>query len=387
MSMVFRLKPHGIRVTAFLLGATILAGCDDGSMPKFLQPGEPSEVATRAPNDPSRPTKLIERDVEAPNVFQVTEAGLWDGRPSLGGVWVAHPNVTDPERVIIRNGSNNQFVIGALFRREREIPGPRIQVSSDAAEALGLLAGSPVQLNVTALRSEEIAPEPVPEPGIELASLSEAATIDALPLPEAAPVEATALPAAAPAISDSELAAALSPSQPQPIADLPNSDLPETTLPETVAADEPAPGVGSRMEDAADREPVRTKKPFAWPWARKPQPVSEPPLGEVAAVTAAAAVTATPIPQPKPKAAPKPRASTLSKPFIQIGIFSQENNADSAAAQMRRAGMVPTVYDQTSNGKRFYRVVVGPAQSSAERTSLLRKVKTTGFSDAYIVSN
>ena len=43
---------------------------------------------------------LVERDVEAPGVFQVTEAGLWDGRPSLGGVWVAHPDVTEPERVI-----------------------------------------------------------------------------------------------------------------------------------------------------------------------------------------------------------------------------------------------------------------------------------------------
>jgi hypothetical protein len=34
---------------------------------------------------------LAERDVEAPEVFDVTDAGLWDGRPSLGGVWVAHP--------------------------------------------------------------------------------------------------------------------------------------------------------------------------------------------------------------------------------------------------------------------------------------------------------
>ena len=84
---------------------------------------------------------LVERDIEAPEVFSVNEAGLWDGRPSLGGVWVAHPTVTDPERVIIRNTANDKFVIGALFRRELENPGPALQVSSDAAEALGLLAG------------------------------------------------------------------------------------------------------------------------------------------------------------------------------------------------------------------------------------------------------
>ena len=100
--------------------------------------------------------RTVEQDVEAPDVFSVTEAGLWDGRPSLGGVWVAHPDVKDPERVIIRNQDNGKFVVGALFRREREIPGPRLQISSDAAAALGILAGSPSQLNVTALRREEV---------------------------------------------------------------------------------------------------------------------------------------------------------------------------------------------------------------------------------------
>ncbi|MDA7828003.1 SPOR domain-containing protein, partial [Rhodobacteraceae bacterium] len=27
--------------------------------------------------------EVVERDVEAPDVFDVSEAGLWDGRPSL----------------------------------------------------------------------------------------------------------------------------------------------------------------------------------------------------------------------------------------------------------------------------------------------------------------
>ena len=30
-------------------------------------------------------TERIDRDVESPEVFQITESGLWDGRPSLGG--------------------------------------------------------------------------------------------------------------------------------------------------------------------------------------------------------------------------------------------------------------------------------------------------------------
>ena len=101
--------------------------------------------------------KLVERDVESPEVFQVTEKALWDGRPSLGGVWVAHPDSDQPERVIIRNKTNGKFVIGALFKRERDNPGPRLQLSSDAASALGVLAGAPTTLNVTVLRRETVA--------------------------------------------------------------------------------------------------------------------------------------------------------------------------------------------------------------------------------------
>jgi cell division septation protein DedD len=100
--------------------------------------------------------RLVDRDVEAPQVFQVTDEALWDGRPSLGGVWVASPDAVDPERVILRNPSNGKFVIGALFRRERINPGPVLQISSDAAAALGILAGRPTKINVTALRREEV---------------------------------------------------------------------------------------------------------------------------------------------------------------------------------------------------------------------------------------
>ncbi|EKE45410.1 sporulation domain-containing protein [Oceaniovalibus guishaninsula JLT2003] len=97
-------------------------------------------------------------DVEAPDVFRAEAQGLWDGRPSLGGTWVAYPGVATPERVVIRNTETGKSVNGALFRRERENPGPPFQVSSDAADALGMLAGAPAPLIVTALRRE--APDP-----------------------------------------------------------------------------------------------------------------------------------------------------------------------------------------------------------------------------------
>jgi cell division septation protein DedD len=156
----FRKRGHGVLPLAALVALFAIAGCTEGEdFALFKKP-----VDTGTASSAGQTTKLVERDVEAPDVFSATEAGLWDGRPSLGGVWAAHPDVSDPERVIIRNQANGKFVIGALFRREREIPGPRIQVSSDAAEALGMLAGQPVELNITALRREEVPQEAPPNP-------------------------------------------------------------------------------------------------------------------------------------------------------------------------------------------------------------------------------
>ncbi|UWQ23799.1 SPOR domain-containing protein [Leisingera aquaemixtae] len=291
------------RAAAAVVGLLLLAGCEDGPKLGFLQPKPKAEGAVQA----SSSTKLVERDVEAPEVFQVTEAGLWDGRPSIGGVWVAHPDTKDPERVIIRNNANGQFVIGALFRREREIPGPRLQVSSDAAAALGMLAGAPVELNVTALRREEIAPEP---------QLEEQAG-DGAALPEAADVNEAAL--AGSAITETQL--------------------------------DPITGAAAAIDASAPAQAVpATAEPAAAP-------------------------------------APKPQKSALNKPFIQIGIFSVESNAKRTANVMRSAGMVPVVREQSSSGKTFWRVLVGPAQNKTERSQLLKSVKETGFADAYAVTN
>lgn len=107
-------------------------------------------------NEGSAAKNLILQDVEAPDVFQVSEAGLWDGRPSLGGIWVAHPDVKMPERVIIQNGTNNKSVVGALFRHEHESAGPKFKVSSEAASALDISATSPAKLTVTALRKRTV---------------------------------------------------------------------------------------------------------------------------------------------------------------------------------------------------------------------------------------
>ncbi len=289
------------RLTILASVAITLAGCEEG---KTFNPFKPKAQADGATATSQRPGKSVERDVEAPELFHKTESGLWDGRPSLGGVWVAHPDVKEPLRVIIRNEANGKSIVGALFRRERENPGPRIQVSSDAASELKMLAGQPVKLDIVALRREkveEVAPEPAPEPVPETAPTKE--TLDTPEAIEEKPLDPIASAAAA--------------------------------------------------IDAAEGKPVA--RPTA--------------------------------PTPKPAAAPAVAPSKLAKPYVQLGTFGSKENADKVIEDMRKVGLFATATEQTSNGKTVWRVLVGPAGRRAERTAMLRKVKSMGFKDAYIVSN
>lgn len=300
-------------------------------------------------------TRLVERDVEAPEVFQASEAGLWDGRPSLGGVWVAHPDVTEPERALIRNTANNKFVIGALFKPSVGRSGPRFQVSSDAADALGMLAGQPVNLNVTALRREEVPSAPAAAAPVASAPSPESAA-GAMPAPEAVKT-ATLDPVsgAADAIDRAE--------------DM-NADTSEATA-EIVSS--PAP------------------KKRKWFWQKKDAAGDAAAVGGTAvadASTAQAIETAPAAPKPATVSAPAPKpVSTLDKPYLQIGIFSVEQNAQNTAIAMRQTGMIPSVLKQSSKGKTFWRVVVGPATTTDERAALLKKIKAAGFTDAYAVTN
>lgn len=258
-----------------------------------------------------------EREVEAPEIFQLAAQGLWDGRPSLGGVWVAHADVTDPERVVVRNPASGQQVNAALFRRERENPGPSVQVSADAAAALGMLAGQPTDLEIVALRREA-----VEAPG----------------------------------------AAETSPDDPENGA---ADGAPEATSLADGAAAAPA------------EEPRR--RGFFGLFTRRAAPAEPAPAPSAieTAVLDGAPGAAAPAP-------PAPPASSLDRPFIQAASFAQRDGADRAAGVLRDAGMAAEVRQDTgAGGNVVWRVLAGPAASTAERDSLLVEVRRLGFTDAF----
>ena len=324
------------------------------------------------PPEMSRSTPA--QDVEAPNVFKMSGKGLWDGRPSLGGVWVAHSSVNDPERVMIRNPGNGKSVVGALFRRERDTPGPSLQVSSDAAEALGMLAGQPVDLSVVALRRQEApAPAPVeatPEPETEIAE-------DAVPA-------VTPSPDAQTASSDAQTAAAAG-SAAETDVDAPVVEEPtrakgglfglfrkKPKVEPVPVPDEPVSGgVTSGPIEQAPLESVTSSASAAIDRAE----------GAASATATAAAPAASAV-----VSAATPKASSLQRAYVQIGIFSTQANADRAAGQMKAAGMTATIIPDESQGKTYWRVIVGPAASVAERNALASRVKGIGYPDAYPVN-
>jgi rare lipoprotein A len=234
-------------------------------------------VKDRSNNAPSNMTNLVERDVEAPNIVNISEAGLWDGQPSLGGIWVAHPDAKDPEKVIIRNLQNKKFVIGAIFRRESEFSGPSLQISSDAADALGISAGQPTNVSVVALLRQSV---PV-------------ATLDT-----------------------------------------------------------------EKTEDQVVEESLDLIKQ-----------------------TAETAIAAGDVP------AQASTATNLSKPYLQIGIFGVEANARGTVSSLTVKGLSASMNRLTLNNKPFWRVIVGPASTTANMSEMIKTVKAAGFADAYAVKN
>jgi rare lipoprotein A len=363
-----------IRHLALLVAVAVtLSACENMPNPFAAKENSAEQPIT---TEAAKSVRLVDRDVEAPEVFQVTDTALWDGRPSLGGVWVASPDVVNPERVILRNEANGKFVIGALFRRERDNPGPKLQISSDAADALGMLAGQPGQLNVTALRREDTKSEAV-------ATATPAQTV-ANADPEGEETAAVdPIAAASAAIDKADGGQTGDATQPIEGAAADGTDLAAATAAATVAAPtddlDPTPRPGETKRQARKR--VRAaQKAAAAAAAAGPAITDDAALAPATAAPPALEVA----PLPDVGATPAPAAASSGSTRIQIGIFSVEANAKRAADTLNSGGVTAAVREETSNGKKFWSVV---ASGDGDRAALLAKVKGLGFVDAYVVSN
>ena len=123
--------------------------------------------------------------------------------------------------------------------------------------------------------------------------------------------------------------------------------------------------------------------------------LAPPPGGQVARVSQPAPVNGAPIRRSTrterltPQAAqPDGRvtnvAVTPSNMYVQVGAFTQYQNAHQAAARLARVNNV-AVTSKIVNGREFFRVRAGPINSLDDADHLLDSVLRVGFSDARII--
>ena len=339
------------------VSAIVLTACDT------LTEGE--APAGRASN-----TQGIEgREIEVPDAYNAQSKALWDGRPSFGGAWIAVTDVRTPEQVRIENTANGRVIKAALYRRERDLPGPPIQVSMDAAQELGMQAGTPVELKVVAIRKEviEVAPvvadevseDTLTDDGVEVAALGAAdaiaTTVDATTditgeaLPEitettevgAAPVGD--LGATVPTFASATLEAVVGRS---------GSTTDAMFAAAALAADAAAAGVDDANTTVVDQ-------------------AAEPLTGE----TVAAALAAVPSTE-QAAASDQP----LNYPFIQVSTVGSQADADAVIAKLKAAGLQAGA---RQTGERFA-VLVGPLKTAAQQTAALANTKKMGYFDAFL---
>ncbi len=373
----------GWRIILGLSAAGFLAACVETS-------GTTPDGASGVPGGSGKVRSGAE--VEAPEVFQANESALWDGRPSLGGIWVASPDAVDPERVVMFNPSTGKTVKGALFRRERDNPGPRLQLSSDAAEALGVVAGMPTEIQVTALRKPEVVEEVVPEAvepvvaepgaaGAETAAAGAESAAGAGAGTDAASVAAAALDAVE---AGAEVATAGDPAA-------------------VAATGEEQPKRKTWKEKRAEAKAAREAKKAAEAAAAGEVPVTEGAEVPTAETAGVAAIESAPLDARKPEVAagkdtnPKPAKGAVAEEAapaptepapaeaagrtgtIQIASFSKEDNATRAVEALSKIGIAARVQKIEKNGKAVWGVVATGDQAT------LKTIKDAGFADAYFL--
>ncbi len=124
----------------------------------YAQANEPPPVSPRPARQasPARQDSIDPSMQPDPKAFHAAGLAMWDGARTLAGIWIAHPMAQTARRVRLTNGETGVRVDAAMFRRDPNLSGPRIVVSSEAAERLGLAPGhgTPITIEGLAYRAD-----------------------------------------------------------------------------------------------------------------------------------------------------------------------------------------------------------------------------------------
>lgn len=125
-------------------------------------------------------------------------------------------------------------------------------------------------------------------------------------------------------------------------------------------------------------------QPSAAPLPAAPEPEPAPVVAAIEPVAAAAAAVA------EPPAAERPgttaaAASPAGRWWVQIGVYSSQENAERLARKLRATGIDIAVAKLKSGGKDMFRLRAGPARDRPEAEALQARVAATG-NDAKLVA-
>ena len=121
------------------------------------------------------------------------------------------------------------------------------------------------------------------------------------------------------------------------------------------------PATAPVRQEPARQEPVQE------------EPVREEPKPDV--------VPDKPVEEPAPKPAPQPAASTTGMWAVQLGSFSNKENAEKLAANLRKQGYAAFLSQLTTENGQLHRVRIGPQkdrESAEEMAKRLAKVGQKG---------
>lgn len=378
--------------TAFLCGlAFALAGCvADLAPPETAQassaassenPVNSSSLAAAAEPKPASAhpvgaSAAIDQTLAPdPGAFAAELDAVWDGLPTLQGIWIAHPLASRARRVRLTNQETGAQVDAALFRRDPNQGGPTTMISSEAAEKLGIEPGAETPITIVAISHVDQIMQPTGTVSAEAGAAGADAGGDGSPdaAPEgaadsvfaAADVDGTAANATPEAGDAPPEASNFAVAMAAPVNQGEAARMPATTSGTSGSATgstaESAPGTGAVAPLAAPTAPPRLAAAIATP-ATRTDASAPAPLPATSAETAG--------------------TLTDGLPYIQAGIFGEPGNAERLVALLRENGLPAEARPLAAGERTLVRVLVGPFGTSADRDAALTAVRAIGPADA-----
>jgi len=85
-----------------------------------------------------------------------------------------------------------------------------------------------------------------------------------------------------------------------------------------------------------------------------------------------------PVEEPAPKPAPQPAASTTGMWAVQLGSFSNKENAEKLAANLRKQGYAAFLSQLTTENGQLHRVRIGPQKDRESAEEMARRLAKVG---------